>query len=148
MVLEIHWLVTLGSIVWNFKTLTMEFTLASETFQLQGLVAPQLWEETLFPKSLLESKKGLMLHLLENVGDFVETELDTSVSRVLGHFADVFAEPKGLPPSRTHDHAILLKPNAQPVCLRPYQYPYFQKTEIEKIVRELLDSRVIQPFQS
>lgn len=45
----------------------MEFTLANETFQLQGLVTPQLWEEAHFPKSLLESKKGLMLHLLENV---------------------------------------------------------------------------------
>jgi hypothetical protein len=120
MVLRIHWLVILGSIVWNFKTLTMKFTLANETFQLQGLVAPQLWEETHFPKSLLESKKVLMLHLLENVGDFVETELDATVSRVLGDFADIFAEPKGLPPSRTHDHAILLKSDAQLVFVQPY----------------------------
>jgi hypothetical protein len=112
------------------------------------LVAPQLWEEAHFPKSLLESKKGLMLHLLENVGDFVETELDAAISQVLGDFTDIFAEPKGLPPSRTHDHVILLKPDAQPVCVRPYRYPYFQKAEIERIVRELLDSGVIQPSQS
>lgn len=32
--------------------------------------------------------------------------------------------------------------------VRPYCYPYFQKTEIEKIVRELLKSRVMSPSQS
>jgi hypothetical protein len=57
---------------------------------------------------------------------------------------DVFAEPIGLPPSRSHDHAIILKQDAQPVSVRPYQYPYYQK---EEIVRELLESGVIQPSQ-
>jgi hypothetical protein len=60
----------------------------------------------------------------------------------------VFEEPKGLPPIRSHDHIILLKEDATPVCVRPYRYPYFQKTEIEKIIRELLQSGVIRPSQS
>jgi hypothetical protein len=31
--------------------------------------------------------------------------------------------------------------------VRPYRYPYFQKEEIEKIVKELLETRVIRPSQ-
>ena len=34
------------------------------------------------------------------------------------------------------------------MCGRPYKYPYFQKTEIEKIVRELLEVGSIRPSQS
>jgi hypothetical protein len=30
----------------NFKVLTIEFTIAEKTILLQGLVAPNLWEET------------------------------------------------------------------------------------------------------
>jgi hypothetical protein len=60
----------------------------------------------------------------------------------------VFREPKGLPPPRAHDHAIPLQEGAQPVSVRPYRYPYFQKEEIERIVQELLDSGVIRPSHS
>lgn len=32
----------------------------------------------------------------------------------------------------------MLKEGAQPVCQRPYGYSFYQKNEIEKIVKELL----------
>jgi hypothetical protein len=53
--------------------------------------------------------------------------LGLEVEELLGSFGDVFAEPKGLPPNCSHDHSITLKSDAQPVCVRPYRYPYFQK---------------------
>ena len=34
------------------------------------------------------------------------------------------------------------------MCERPYKYPYFQKNEIEKIVKELLEVGSIKPSQS
>ena len=34
------------------------------------------------------------------------------------------------------------------MCERPYKYPYFQKNEIEKIVKELLEVGYIRPSQS
>ena len=95
-----------------------------------------------------ESIKGLLLQFLDNVEEFVSEPLGLEVEGLLETFEDVFAEPKGLPSNHSHDRAITLKTDAQPVCVRPYRYPYFQKEEIEKIVGELLASRVIMPSQS
>ena len=42
----------------------------------------------------------------------------------------------------------MLKPGTQPICQRPYRYPYYQKSEIEAIVRDLLKSGSIRCSQS
>lgn len=63
-------------------------------------------------------------------------------------YEEIFSEPKSLPPSRARDHRIPLKPGTVPPNVRPYGYAYVQKTEIEKIVKELLDSGSIQPSVS
>ncbi|GLT71302.1 hypothetical protein SLA2020_433330 [Shorea laevis] len=67
---------------------------------------------------------------------------------LLDEFKTVFEEPQGLPPLRSHDHQILLKPGTSPISVRPYRYPYYQKSEIETIVRDLLKSGVIKNSQS
>jgi hypothetical protein len=55
---------------------------------------------------------------------------------------------KGLPPTRNHDHAIHLIPGSVPPNIRPYRYPYAQKSEIECMVEELLEVCIIRPSQS
>ena len=42
----------------------------------------------------------------------------------------------------------MLKDGTPPVHERPYRYPYIQKSEIDKIVNELLELGSIQPSQS
>jgi hypothetical protein len=61
---------------------------------------------------------------------------------------EVFQEPKGIPPSRSHDHSIVLKEGTSPISVRPYRYPYYQKSEIEKLIKELLVMGTIRPSQS
>jgi len=39
----------------------------------------------------------------------------------------------------------MLVPRAQPLNVCPYQYPFTQKNEIEKIIKELLEAGVIHP---
>ena len=56
-------------------------------------------------------------------------------------------EPKGLPPVR-EEHAINLKPGHDPMNVRPYRYPYHQKNEIERQVKELLEIGHVRPSQS
>lgn len=95
----------------------------------------------------------------EGMGFFLQTlqaeeqspEL-TEWEEVLKSFEKVFNLPTGLPPIRKHDHAIRLKDEADIPNLRPYRYPFFQKNEIEKIVKEMLQAGIIRhstsPFSS
>ena len=59
----------------------------------------------------------------------------------------MFETPKGLLPIRDHDHAIHLIPGSVPPNIRPYRYPYFQKSEIERMIAEMLEVGIIQPSQ-
>jgi len=68
--------------------------------------------------------------------------------KVLDNHSKVFETPKGLPPIRDHDHAIHLIPGSVPPNIRPYRYPYFQKSEIERMIAEMLEAGIIQPSQS
>ena len=60
----------------------------------------------------------------------------------------MFVTPKGLPPIRDHDNVIHLIPGSVPPNIRPYRYPYVQKSEIEHMIAEMLETGIIQPSQS
>ena len=68
------------------------------------------------------------------------------MKQVLNLHHQVFEKPKEIPPSRgEHDHSVTLVPEAQLPNVRPYRYPFTQNNEIEKIIKELLESNVIHP---
>ncbi|KAH0716239.1 hypothetical protein KY285_007584 [Solanum tuberosum] len=81
-----------------------------------------------------------------------DEQVSPTLQAILESFADVFQRPQGLPPSRAHDHAIHLVPGTEPVNVRPYRYPYFQKQVMEEMVTEMLREGVIRastsPFSS
>jgi len=52
------------------------------------------------------------------------------------------------PPPRSHDHKISMQPGSGPVSVQPYWYPYWQKTEIKHLVKEMLTSGIIKPSNS
>jgi hypothetical protein len=145
MVLGIQWLVSLGSIIWNFKVLTMEFTIANHTFLSQGLITPYLREESKLVGSKRESSKGLLLQLLDNVEEFVREPLGLKVEGCWRHLRMFLLNLKDC---HLIVHMIMQSLLNQPVYVRPYKYPYFQNEEIEKIVGELLATGVIKPSQS
>ncbi|XP_027062727.1 uncharacterized protein [Coffea arabica] len=74
------------------------------------------------------------------------------VETLLQDYKDVFQTPSSLPPSRSVDHEIPLKQEAQPFKLKPYRYPHCHKEEIEKQVAEMLQKGIVKhsnsPFAS
>ncbi|XP_042953537.1 uncharacterized protein LOC122290073 [Carya illinoinensis] len=149
-VLGVNWLGTLGPIVWDFLKLSMQFNHGGHKVELRGL-EPQLI-------SIEESSKAMLSSMSKGRGFLLQIQIESreenvvvqnnEVNELLRQFKGMFEEPKGLPPIRDHDHKIVLKKGTQPIANRPYRYPYDQKTEIEKIVLELLETGVIRPSSS
>jgi hypothetical protein len=68
---------------------------------------------------------------------------------IIDKHSKVFEDiPKGLPPTRNHDHDIHLIPGSVPPNITPYRYPYAHKSEIECMVEEMLEAGIIRPIQS
>jgi len=67
---------------------------------------------------------------------------------LLSDFADIFSEPRGLPPQRRHDHRIHLLPDTVPVAVHPYWYPQLLKDELEKQCADMLSQGIIRPSTS
>ena len=91
---------------------------------------------------------GLLLQFKPCELAAIQEPSESPMQPLLERFSQVFEEPKGLPPNRGHEYQIVLKEGVPPHYQRPYKYPYFQKTEIEKIVKELIDSSCVRPSQS
>jgi hypothetical protein len=147
-VLGTQWLSTLGVISWDFKQLLMGFMYEGRQVWLQGMKEA---------KSMIQGSKdfkgkaivkGLLLQIMSCDLAAVQAPVSTSMQALLEEFPQVFEEPKELPPKRSHEHQIVLKEGVPPHCQRPYRYPYYQKTKIEKIVKDLFDSCCVRPSQS
>ncbi|KAM0865713.1 hypothetical protein ACQ4PT_043087 [Festuca glaucescens] len=86
-----------------------------------------------------------LIHVYALDGEvYVEEITPPEIQAIIAQFPEVFAEPSALPPRRACDHRIPLMPGAQPVNMRAYRHKPELKTEIERQVKELLESGVIQ----
>jgi hypothetical protein len=128
----------------------MKFSHQDREITLQGLIktANNLVKgEGLLRKVGVECR-GIWLQLIGAEAPKPKRLPHPTLAELLDGFTGVFQEPTELPPSRNFDHNIQLTEGAQPTCARPYQYPYYQKEEIEKLVREILSIGIIRPCQS
>ena len=149
-VLGTQWLRTLGEILWDFSKLTMKFQWNGRLVMLKGLT-DQVIEGYELEKEVGVHPVGALVQLLA-----IESQNYTAakgvaaleLQKILETFQDIFKEPMGLPPNRAHDHCIPLQPGSQLVCSKPYRHPYYQKSEIERLVTELLSTGVIRPGNS
>ncbi|XP_073263331.1 uncharacterized protein [Populus alba] len=149
-VLRVDWLRSLGTIQWNFVDLSMSFFVDGEKLFLQGLrlTKEAIKEKHSLSKVTLVEGRGIWLQFMKindsPRGALVEPTLQT----VLNEFKIMFVEPTRLPPPRRHNHQIQLQEAVMLICVKPYRYPYYQKEEIEKLVRVMLKAGIIKPGQS
>ena len=93
-------------------------------------------------------KKGLCLQILSIAAATILGQSQAVIEELLIEFGKVFELSTGLPPLRGHENQILLKEGTQAICERPYKYPFYHKSEIEKIVAKMLKAGSIRPSQS
>ena len=101
-------------------------------------------------KAIRQQGEGILVELgcIKVMETEVRPEIPIPVQKVLNQFQKIFDSPIGLPPRRSHDHAITLLPGTLPINVRPYRYSQFQKVEIKCLVKEMLAAGIIQPSTS
>ena len=76
----------------------------------------------------------------------ISVKEELQITELVEEYSDILQEPTSLPPYReNHDHKITLVEGSNPVNQKPYRYAVYQKDEIDKMVKELLD---VQPSSS
>ncbi|CAH9132841.1 unnamed protein product [Cuscuta epithymum] len=102
-------------------------------------------------KKFLHKKNGTISQcfcMITTIKKESDSDSNKEVEDILYEFGEVFQEPKGLPPIRNCEHQIDLKEGENSFKQAPYRYPYIQRQEIEKLIKEMLKSGVIQPSHS
>jgi hypothetical protein len=86
-------------------------------------------------KLLKKGHQGVIVQLCSLDVQTTKPSIPLDLQGIIDKHSKVFEDiPKGLPPTRNHDHAIHLIPGSVPPNIRPYRYPYAQKSEIEHMV--------------
>ncbi|XP_031475552.1 uncharacterized protein LOC116247516 [Nymphaea colorata] len=139
-ILGVKWLKTLGRIWWDFST--MEMCLPKEGGGEE--VVLRAVDPSMAPKAALKAiavqrPAAWLVSVAEEVvtQEGSDEEVPGQIREVLDEFEDIFVEPKGLPPPRSYDHRIILTNGTEQVNVRPYRYGYAQKSEIERLVKEM-----------
>lgn len=71
------------------------------------------------------------------------------VQELIPKHTKVFQDlPMKLPPKREIKHTIKVKLGSNPINIKPYRYPHHQKTEIERLVQDLLKCGIITKSRS
>ncbi|PKA46982.1 putative mitochondrial protein [Apostasia shenzhenica] len=167
MILGVQWLSELGMVNWDFKNLTMKFTLNRNPIILRGTRIPflQVVSEKQLDKAILNSTTAIYLcfcysqvHSINpsfssyNPMNALNTQQQGELDMLLEFYVDIFMEPRGLPPHRAQDHQIILKEGTDPINVKPYRYPALQKAAIERLIMEMKDAGIIRdsasPFSS
>ncbi|XP_019438841.1 PREDICTED: uncharacterized protein LOC109344533 [Lupinus angustifolius] len=146
MVLGLDWLAQLGEVKADFGRLELTMKRGNEWIKISGnpaLARTELPFGALM-QILKEEGEGLLIQCESVQSEEIPPTSLGPILNLLAEFEELFVDPKELPYIRRCDHAIHLIEEATIPNLRPYKYPHYQKTEIERLVGEMLESGVIR----
>jgi len=144
-ILGYDWLKTRSPMICQWDKKIIEFEENGHKVTLKGIQPVQHTISCISAASLIKSCKGndIWAFAVLSAEPSTPPELPSEIATLLQEYADVFAKPTTLPPSRVYDHTIPLLPNTTPVNSRPYRYSPLHKTEIERQVKDLLAAGLI-----
>ncbi|TYK28503.1 Ty3/gypsy retrotransposon protein [Cucumis melo var. makuwa] len=159
-ILGMQWLYSLGVTTVDWKNLSLTFMADGKEVKIKG--DPSLTKARISLKNMMknwEDKdtgfliecRSLQVKALEGDEYYLlnaEAMSDEPISSVIKQFPDVFEWPEKLPPRREIEHHIHMKEGTNPINVQPYGYGFHQKEEMEKLVKEMLNSGVIRPSTS
>jgi len=144
----VQWLQSLGTIAFNFQEIFLKFFGEGKEVELRGITGKlaNIINSNCMKKPLKKEKISIIAQLCSLEVQTLKSSISLNLQKVLHNHSKVFETPKGLPHIR--DHAIHLIPGSVPPKIKLYKYPYAQKSEIECMVAEMLEIRIIQPSQT
>eukprot|EP00253_Pinus_taeda_P002551 PITA_02551 len=149
-VVEVQWLQSLGTIAFNFQELFLNFFWEAKEVELRGITRKprKIIISNGMTKLLNKEQWGVIAQLFSLGVQTSKSSISPDLQKVSDNHSKVFETPKGLPPIHDHDHVIHLIPGIIPPNIKPYRYPYAQKSDIEHMVEKMLEAGIIQPSQS
>ena len=129
----------------------MRFTLDGKYFELKGITGKpsKVISCHSMTKLLKKGHQGVITQLCSLDVQTYKSSISPDLQKVMDKHSKVFEDvSKDLPPPRDHDHANPLVSGSVAPNIRPYRYPYGQKSEIERMVDEMLEAGIISPSQS
>ena len=78
--------------------------------------------------TLKQEKQGIIIELSHAMATIDSPqECPQEIDKVIQEFEAVFQNSMGLPPVRGSEHKIELQQGCEPMNVRPYRYPQYQK---------------------
>ncbi|GJV03649.1 ty3-gypsy retrotransposon protein [Tanacetum coccineum] len=150
-VLGISWLGALGTITADFSVPQISFIQDGNQCTLRGEPRNQQVSlsslSTMLKHDFVASIHTLTMEPKPPITEPTDAIVDPNITSLLDLFQTVFEAPHTLPPARHHDHHIPLL-TTDPVNVRPYRYPHFQKQIMTQLITEMLHDGIIRPSQS
>ena len=124
-----------GDDSFKFSRTFIEFFLEGKEVELRGIAGNpgKIMSSNVMTKLLNKEQRGIIAQLCSLKVPTSKLSIFPDLQKVSENHSKVFETPKGLSPIRDQDHAIHSIPGSVPPNIRPYKYPYVQKSEIEPV---------------
>ena len=145
-VLVIQWKQSLGTMDFNFQEILMKFSSEGKEIELRGITGKpsKVIRSNGMKKLLKNGHRGVIVQLCSLDVQKTNPSISLDFQGIIDKYSKVFEDIlRGILPTCNHDHAIHLILGSVPPNIRPYRYPYAQKSEIECMVDKMLEDSII-----
>jgi hypothetical protein len=111
----------------NFQELFMKFSLEGKEIELRDIIENpgKVISSNGMTKLLKKGHQDIIAQLRSLDVQTSKPSIPQDLQRIIDKHSKVFEDiPKGLPPTRNHDHEIRLILGSFSPNIRPYKYPY------------------------